>query len=81
MGAIKVVPHIQRAFLQSEVTPVQVALLRMNIYVCVGVLSKIFLECLSECCSFFRNGLYSCTLKFFIMLFLMLRNWGAKDGG
>lgn len=33
-------PHSQDALLQSEMTPVQVALLRMNIYACVDVLSE-----------------------------------------
>lgn len=33
-------PHTCSAFLQSEMTPVQVALLRMNIYACVDVLSE-----------------------------------------
>lgn len=64
-------------------TSVQVALLRMNIYVCVGAFSEMLFDCLSECCSFFRNGLYSCTLKIFYHAVSDAEEknkQGAKDG-
>lgn len=52
-----------------------------NEYLCLCGCSfwKAFYECLSECCSFFRNGLYSRTLQFFIMLFLILRKIGKQS--
>lgn len=61
-------------------TPVQVALLRMNIYVCVDVLSEmLFMSVCQNVAAFPGMAFYSRTLRFFIMLFLILRKIGEQS--